>query len=209
MKKMFRHLQMQPKSIWLGLAATALLLAACASIRFDAEWSNPELAAYKIGGKVLVVGLTRDDTARRLYEDALTAQLTTRGTAAVQGYESFAGPPSQDGNRPILQAARRIGAGAILTSAVVGHEHVERVIVDPFPRRSAFFDAWYGDYWPYVHSEVRIAERYVIGTSLTDVGTGKVVWSARTTVEASDNPAREINALAKAIVDNLVAKGML
>ena len=205
MKTIMQRLRLQPNSMWLAVAA--LLLAACASIRFDAEWSNPELSGYKIGGKVLVVGLTRDDTLRRLYEDALTAQLTARGTGAVQGYESIVGPPSQDGNRPILQAARRAGAVALLTSAVVGREHVERVIADPFPRRNGFFDAWYGDYWPYVHSQVLVSERYVIGTSLTDVASGKVIWSARTSVEASDNPAREINALAKAIVENLAARG--
>ena len=65
-----------------GLLALALLLAGCATTKVDVLWSNPEFATRKMEGKVLVVGLTRDQTMRRVYEDELAAQFAARGFGA-------------------------------------------------------------------------------------------------------------------------------
>ena len=47
----------------------ALLLAACAATTVDGTWTRPETAGRRIEGPVLVVGVARDETVRRIYED--------------------------------------------------------------------------------------------------------------------------------------------
>jgi hypothetical protein len=65
----------------------ALLLAACAATTVDGTWTRPETAGRRIEGPVLVVGVARDETVRRIYEDDMAAKLAARGIEAVRSYE--------------------------------------------------------------------------------------------------------------------------
>jgi hypothetical protein len=192
-------------------ALFALLIAGCATTHLDSQWSSPDFANNKITGKLLVVGVSRDDTVRRLYEDEMTTQLASRGLTNVRSYELIPGPLALGGNTALLKAARDAGANMILSSVVVAREHVDRVISDPMPRYGMNFDGWYGYYWPYayVRTEIRSFDRYTVGTSLTDVATGKIMWSARTQTENVDHVDREIKAFASVIVTTLVKGGKL
>jgi hypothetical protein len=192
-------------------ALFALLIAGCATTHLDSQWSSPDFANNKITGKLLVVGVSRDDTVRRLYEDEMTTQLASRGLTNVRSYELIPGPLVLGGNTALLKAARDAGANMILSSVVVAREHVDRVISDPMPRYGMNFDGWYGYYWPYayVRTEIRSFDRYTVGTSLTDVATGKIMWSARTQTENVDHVDREIKAFASVIVTTLVKGGKL
>ena len=198
-------------AIYFLAALLALFSAGCATTQLDSQWSSPDFANNKIIGKLLVVGVSRDDTVRRLYEDEMTAQLASRGLTTARSYELIPGPLVLGGNTALLKAARDVGANMILSSVVVAREHVDRVISDPIPRYGMNFDGWYGYYWPYayVRTEVRSFDRYTVGTSLTDVATGNIMWSARTQTDNVDNVDREIKAFASVIVTALVKGGKL
>lgn len=196
-----------------GLAGVviAAALVACATTRLEAQWSNPHFAATRITGKVLLVGVTRDDTVRRLYEDEMAAQLTARGVAAVRSYEVLAAALGSASSDLLTQAARRACPGAILSSAVVGREHVQRVITEPMPTWAWGYAGWYGHYWSLAmtRTEVQTYERFVVGTSLTDVASGKIVWTARTATDSTDAVEREIKAFARVIADALAKAGWI
>lgn len=196
-----------------ALAGAALLLASCASTRLEGTWSNPEAKPARIAGRVLVVGLTRDDTLRRQYEDELVSRLTERGLAVTRAYELIKRLGSRD-SAPVLEAARKAGATHVLSSAVVSHEYVHRVITEPAPMWHWSYLGWYDHYWglAWARTEVRTYERYVVSTSLTETAGGRIVWTARTGTDAPDRPERperEARALARVIVDSLVAAGWL
>ena len=74
------------------LAASACLLAACASTSLEGSWSNPALPREPISGPVLVVGVARDDIVRRVYEDGMVAQLAARGRASRSVADRRASP---------------------------------------------------------------------------------------------------------------------
>jgi hypothetical protein len=188
-----------------------LMLASCATTHLNSHWSSPDFANNKITGKLLVVGVSRDDTVRRLYEDEMTAQLASRGLTTACSYELIPGPLVLGGNTALLKAARDAGANMILSSVVVAREHVDRVISDPMPRYGMNFDGWYGYYWPYAYmrTKIRSFDRYTVGTSLTDVATGKIMWSARTQTENVDHVDREVKAFATVIVNALTKGGKL
>ncbi len=195
----------------LAVAFMVLLVTGCSTTRVDGQWSNPDFSGTKLSGKILVVGISRDDTVRRLYEDEMAVQLAARGVTSVRSHELIAGPLSADGTDALLIAARTTGATMLLASAVIDRQHVERVISEPMPLYGNNFNGWYGYYWPvtYTRTEVRSFERYTVGTSLTDVVTGKIIWSARTQTENVDYVDREIKAFAKVIIDALVKAGRL
>jgi hypothetical protein len=70
------------------LALLALTAAGCASTTLDGTWTWPEFAGKRLQGTVMVVGVARDDTVRRIYEDTMVAQLAARGVTAVRSYET-------------------------------------------------------------------------------------------------------------------------
>ena len=191
----------------LGLAWVAGIIA-CATTRLDAQWSNPEVSAGRIGGKWLVVGMTRDQTVRRLYEDEIAAQLAARGVDVVRSYAVTDGPLGP-GGAALALAARRAGAAAMLTSALVAREQVQRVIVEPLPTWGWGYEGWYGHYWSLAmtRTETRSYERYVVGTSLTDVASGRIVWTARTVTENDAAVALEVKAFARLIAEALERAG--
>jgi hypothetical protein len=205
-----RHKRYLPALRWRFAACNflgaMLLLAGCAATRIDMQWTNPESAVRKISGKLLVVGLTQDDTMRRVYEDEMAARLATRGVNAVRSYEVVQGAFGSDGNKAIVEAARRAGATTVLTSAVVGHEHIRAVTIDePVPRWHGAYEGWYSYYWPYLYrrAEVRVIERYMASTSLIDVASGRIDWTARTHTDATSDVDHDIKEFAGVIFEAL------
>lgn len=187
------------------------LLSSCVSTHLDSQWINPEFSGRKTTEKVMVVGITKDETLRRRYEDEIAAQLGSRGVSTVRSYEVIPGTLQVEAPDALLGAARTARVTALLSSVVVGREHLERVISEPVPLAVRGFDGWYRYYWPYayVRTEVRSFQRYTVSTSLTDVASGKIVWTARTQTDETDRVDQELKALGKIVVVALASAGQL
>ncbi len=196
-----------------GAFAVMLLASGCATTKVDVLWSNPDFASRKIEGSVLVVGLARDQAIRRAYEDELVSQLTARGIRALRSYELLQSAFDANAPRPILEAARHSGVTTILSSAVVGHEHLARGVVfdEPTARWAGMYEGWYQHYWPYVNrrTEVQITERYLASTTLVDVAAGKIRWTARTHTDAMGDLEKDIKGFVSVIVGTLAKGGLL
>ena len=64
-------------------AVTVALLVSCASsTEINGAWVNHEAGKRSPINNVLVIGINRDDTARRIYEDAIVEQFAARGIKA-------------------------------------------------------------------------------------------------------------------------------
>ena len=108
------------------LAGVALLLSACTTTQLNAQWLNPQAGARLPVRNILVIGISRDTTARRVYEDAMVAQLATRGIKAQPSYRSLPddGPAAQPA---IEKAVRDVGADSVLISRTVSVTNEVRV----------------------------------------------------------------------------------
>ena len=192
-------------------APLLLMLSSCATTSVDSQWVNSDFSGRKLVGKVMVIGLSRDDTVRRIFEDEMAQQLSAYALTTVRSHEMIAEPLVSDSTSALLKAANSVGAGTILSSVVVDRQYVERLISQPLPIYNYDFGRWYGYYWPYAYSraELRTFERYIVSTSLTDVATGKVIWSARTQTESADHVDREIKPFVTVITKALVSTGLL
>ena len=193
----------------------ALVISGCATTHVDSQWLSPDFAGRKLTGKLLVVGISRDDTVRRLYEDEMSAQLAVRKIETARSYELIAGPLVSNGPDALMKAGREVNANLILTSVVVSREHVDRVVSEPMPPMLTLtrsnYDSWYGYYWPYayVRTEVRSFDRYTVITSLSDAATGKIMWSASTQTDDVDRVDREIKMFATVIIKALSKADLL
>lgn len=192
---------------------TALLLAACASTTVDGTWLRPGLAGQRIDGPVLVVGVARDETVRRLYEDEMAAKLGARGVKALRSYDTAAGALDGDGHERLLQAARAAGARSLLSTAVIGQEVEQSVVYEPWPPAGFIgFHGWYRTYWGLswpVRTEVRSYRVYVAQTSLVNVANDRVDWTARTRTAAPADIERETRAFVDVILAAMAGAGLI
>ena len=108
------------------VAAIVALSGCAASTELNAQWVNPQAGNRLPVKSVMVMGINRDSTARRIYEDAMVAQLSARGVKAVQSYKSVPeeGPAEQ---QEIQAAVAAVGADAVLISRTVSVTNEVRV----------------------------------------------------------------------------------
>lgn len=194
-------------------ALIGLLLVGCAATRVEGTWQRAEFAGKRIDGPVLIVGVTRDETVRRLYEDEMAAKLAARGVTALRSYETVAGALDGDAHGRVLQAARGAGARYLLSTAVIGQEVEQTVVYDPWPPGGFIgYHGWYRTYWGLswpVRTEVRSYRVYLAQTSLVDVANDRVEWTARTRTTDPSDIERETRAFVGVILEAMSKAGLV
>ena len=206
----------------LALGATALTLAACSSTRVEGTWIHPDFAGSQLTGPVLVVDAMGDETARRLYEDAIAARLAARGVRAVKSYEALDGPLRADTPAPVIDAARAVGATYLLSSALIGHGRKTVVYSTPLSDvgvgayqrgggryRAGGYAGWYSRSWAAATTTVRQVDIYAVETVLVDVASEEIEWTIRTKSAAGTSLAYDAEDFSVAIVDALTKARLL
>ena len=195
---------------WLLLA---LLLAACAATTVDGTWTRPGMAGQRIEGLVLVVGVARDETVRRIYEDEMAARLAARGVRAARSYEAVGGALDVEGPDRLLQAARAAGADYLLSTVVIGVDLEQSVYSDPWPYPGwVGYRGWYGAYWGMAwpaYAQLRTYPVYIAQTALVRVDGDRVEWVARTRTTAPGRIDVETRAFVDVILGALAQDGLV
>ena len=197
----------------ISLWALAVLLAGCASTTVDGTWTRPESAGRPIEGPLLVVGVARDETVRRIYEDDMVAKLAARGVRASPSYEVVAGVLDADSDGRLLQQARRAGARYLLSTAVIGQDLETTVYQDPWVYPGFVgYRGWYGAYWGMAwpaRTEVRTYRVYIAQTALTRADADRVDWLARTRTTAPADVESETRAFVDVIIGAMARDGLV
>jgi len=71
------------------------LLMSCSSTQLVESWKNPDIGIYE-PYKILVVGLTSDEVARKQFEEKLKNELALRGSEVIINFDSLAQAPNKD-----------------------------------------------------------------------------------------------------------------
>jgi hypothetical protein len=196
----------------LTVAATALtMLAGCASNPLEAQWSDPRLTAGAPlrGARVLVVCEAQDEVVRRVCQDQVGAQLTTVGIVAVPAPDVGGATSAPGGPAPYVAAGRTANAKAVLVTSIAPGTSVAR---------SGFtIGLGVGGFGGGVGGGVgvsapiggtRLATSYAANASLTDVATGRLMWTARASEPASEVVSGQIAGLAKKVVQGAGQSGL-
>jgi hypothetical protein len=190
-----------------------LFLAACAATTVDGTWTRPEMAGQRIDGPVLVVGVARDETVRRIYEDDMAAKLAARGLKATRSYEVVPGALDGEGPDRLLKAARAASARYLLSTAVIGVDIEQTVYADPWAYPGFVgYRGWYGAYWGMAwpaYTQVRTYPVYIAQTALVRIDADRVEWVARTRTTAPGNIENETRAFVDVILGAMARDGLV
>ncbi len=209
-------MRQQPSFNQVGKAlplVVALALAACATTRMDAQWTNPEYQGRNVrGASVLVACEAQDLTLQRICEDQLAAAVSARGAKPTLNSQlSPAGSGAPTGNDPYLAAAKRVGARAIVRMTLSSGQPVA---VDSGPSvgigaggGGGRIGGGLGISFPLGGS--RVSQAYGAETALIDPANGATMWSGRASSSTAQNATGQIAELAQRTVEALQSTGLL
>lgn len=201
-----------------GAAAVALLAAGCATTQIGAQWVDPQWPKSALqGASVLVVCDAQDATVKLICETRFAQHLSALGVkplTAAAGAESAAVGATTPEAR--LATARAAGARAVWSTAL----RPDYSAVSATPSLSigiGGFGASGGGSRGGVGGGVGVAlpvgassgTGMAASSALTDVGSGKLVWSAQASAPASPDTAAQIDELAGVLAGGLKQAGML
>jgi hypothetical protein len=189
------------------LAAAIVVLSGCAaSTELNAQWVNPQAGNRLPVKSVMVMGINRDSTARRIYEDAMVAQLNARGVKAIQSYKSLPndGPAEQ---QAIQAAVASAGADAVLISRTVSVSNEVRVSPGyvagpPWGFGWPGFYGYYHSYWSAAYAfppSVYTVQNVLVDTRLFDAKEYMLLWSSSSTTVPTSSMQQTIQDFAKTI----------
>ncbi len=163
----------------------------------------------------MVIGISRDTTSRRIYEDAMVAALSARGVKAVQSYTKLPG----DGPAPqaaVERAVKEVGVDSVLMTqliAVTNETVISPGFVGPGPIGWGGFYGAYSGMWGASFAtapSVQTFQNFSIDTRLFDVREQMVLWSgATTTTPTSNSMQTTISEFVDVIVNALAAKKVI
>jgi hypothetical protein len=178
------------------------LLAACATVDVTNEWKDPTWHGQP-ASSVLVIGVARSDTMRRLFEDTFSRELGAAGIRATPSYSSI--PPGQGGQAQLGELVQSTGSQAVLATRVQRVE--DRINVSPGPYVGGFY-GWYGGAWAST-PEVTETTLVTLETSVWDARSDRLVWTVTTRSVANSDIPKATEALAKTLIPKLKADGVL
>ena len=186
-------------------------LAGCASTIVDTQWRNVELPPnYLRGATVMVSCETGDDVLRRICEERVTADLRLRGATPVLPAPGSV-PPPQPGvaDAQYLPAAASSGAKAVLSvtlgasSASVSPGVMLSIGGFGFGRSSG---GGVGVSAPIGGGQV--SNGYSANGRVTDVASGRLMWSARASAAPSGDVNSQLAELSKSVLDAAEKAGL-
>ena len=197
------------------LFSATLWLGGCASSKLVAQWSDPQFAGQPPqGAKVMVACQTPEPTLRRLCADRMSEQLLAAGMHPLPAPE---GNEAAANDAALLLAARSGGAAALLHTTIAA----EVASVAPSPSIGIGIGGFGGFGGGYRSGGgVGIGMSAPLGAGgpaetgfgasagLTDVASGKLMWSARASAAPSSDVNRQIAELAAQLVDAARQSGL-
>ncbi len=195
---------------WLAAVSIVALLAlpGCASTNVNAQWSDPQFAGTSLrGAKVLVACQTADETLRRVCDERMAAKLKELGAVPLVMPDQRATAMDPAAQTQALQrAAHGAGAVAVLRASLAP----ATTAVNPGPSIGIGVGGFGGGYRggggvgfgvsaPVGTGSVETG--YGASASLTDVASGRMMWSASATAPPSSNLNEQMNALATVLLD--------
>lgn len=162
----------------------SLLLTSCATTSLTTSWHDAQFSGSATFDDVLIIGVSEDETLRRLYEDGFVAKLAESDLRAVPSY-TLDIPDIKPTRAAVAAAVDAAKARYVLMTRHVNtdtkqhYRPPEPVYVDPYYSRMdryyplAYREAYYRPGYTYSVTTV------LLESNLYDVETQKLVWSAQ------------------------------
>jgi len=184
-------------------AVVATLLVGCASTpQLDAQWSDASLAAgFLRGARVLVACDAYEVVVRQICQDHLAAEVVARGATPVFLAPGYPVATDRSIDPQLLPAAREAGAKAmmVMTVAVAVHDVSPGFTIGV----GGFGFGSSGGVGVGVEAPVgggRVTSGYSANGRVTDVPSGRLVWTAKATSPPSSDLNAQMGELSKTVL---------
>ncbi|WP_267224955.1 DUF4136 domain-containing protein [Dyella silvae] len=191
------------KPMRLLMLVTGLVLSACSSISVTNQWRDPSWSGPP-ASSVVVVGISRSDTMRHIFEDTFSQQLQAAGLQASPSYTQI--PAGTTGAVRLRDLVKSSGAQAVLVTRVQRVE--QKISVTPSGPMYGGFYGWYGGAWASV-PDVHQYDVITLETSVWDAKSEKLVWTVTTQGIGSNDVPKATTELAQTLIPKLRADGIL
>lgn len=197
-----------PLRIFALAMAVALGLTACAaSTKIVNQWVNPDYTSPRFR-KIMVIGVSKQPSIRRTFEDQFVTKLKAAGVDAVPSYLYIPEDGQVDEGR-LQEAVKLANADAVIITRLVRVEKKTEMSPGfyqpgPFGFYGGYSAAWLGYYEP---PRIYQYDVYISETSLYDMN--RLVWAG--TVETTDpgDINKEIERYVDTVIDALKSKNLL
>ena len=191
------------KALRLLVIVAGLVLSACSTISITNQWRDPSWPGPP-ASHVVVVGISRSDAMRHIFEDTFSQQLQAAGIQAAPSYTQIpAGTTGAIGLRDLVKSS---GAQAVLVTRVQRVE--QRVSVTPSGPMYGGFYGWYGGAWASV-PDVQQYDVVTLETSVWDPRSEKLIWTVTTQGIGINDIPKATTQLAQALIPKLKTDGIL
>jgi len=209
----------------IGLGIVVLLVAACSSTTMSGSWSDP---AFKNKVKnVYIIGIAKNETTRRIFEDAFSGNLGTHGVRTVSSYKDL--PNSEEVTREdIIKGMTDEGCDSVLLTKLVGQR--QETVTTPgrvsgyssgygnrggnYGNRGGRYSNW-GSYYGGRHDVVYTPPTSTEFTILTvesvlyDLQTEKMIWSGQLETIVEQNIEKNIQDFVIEVSKDMADKGII
>jgi len=203
-----------------ALSAGVMVLFACSSTVITGSWKNPDFTG-KVE-KVYVVGIAKQETTRRIFEDEFREQLAKFGAIGVSSYGDL--KVNEETNQDLIAARIKAnGADSVLMARAVG-KRTEQV-VNPgyvsgpsYGGRGYYPDPYYRNYGGYYSRSYDVAympatvseyQIITIEANLYSAASGELIWSAQLETVVETNLDALIKDFIAVVTKDLKDKGLL
>lgn len=194
----------------------------CSTTTLTGSWKDPEYT--QTVNDIYIVGISKNDTIRRSFEDAFRQRFLDLGINAMVSYKDF--PADQDIDKDtLMKKARNRGSDSILLTRMVG-KRTETVVtpgrVTTYSSGSYYYDRHYpydyyrsyGTYYPrrydtiYDPPTVTQFKVATIEANIYDTGTGELIWTAQLET-TSGNLQKRISDFIDVVFKDLMRKALV
>ena len=191
------------------LAVTLFVLAGCSTTQVKDSWKDPAFAGPPLK-QVMVFGVSKSDSNRRVFEDGFSKALQAAGVGASPGYAAV--PESGAvSNERIEAALKQTRSDAILVVRVLRVK--QNIDVKPGYVSPGFYGrgyrGYYGGAWATTAPDVDVYDVITIESTLFNVSVDKPVWSGTTELTEPKSVAAATEQLAKALITKMKADGVI
>ena len=191
------------KLLRLFVIVVSLVLCACSTVSVTNQWRDPSWAGPP-ASNVVVVGISRSDTMRRVFEDTFAQQLQAAGVQAAASYTQI--PPGNGGAVRLRDLVKGTGAQAVLVTRVQRVQ--QKVSVTPSGPYYGGFYGWYGGAWAST-PDINQYEVVTLETSVWDARNEKLIWTVTTENVATSDIPKTSTQLAQTLIPKMKADGIL
>ena len=195
------------------------LISGCSSTTLTGSWKSPD-QTIKIS-KIYIIGVSKNDTTRRIFEDSFAKSFSDSGITGAVSYKDF--PNGQKADKDdVLNKAKENGVDTILLTKLI--KKTTETVVNP---GSVSTYSSGGSYYPSSHHRSygsHYSNRYatvydpptvsqfeiaIIESYIYDTATGALIWSAQLETMVGMNSQEIIDDFTEVVSEDLKDKGLI